>query len=320
MFDLKPFFMVLLIVTSANAEDATSFVEKLKEHSKQMMPIQYDVELSSSVKPRFDNMEDSLKYWTKRMNYSVSQKRRGGKNIKPSESDLKAIIEKNASSFVTGCTSTMYQKCKSFDSHNYLLEIIDGESNTTIQMMMSDEVLQYAFDPECNNLALNPPSPYTREMLSLFEHERAYNFINKGLRIETKGDDIYLYVSMYNEKDNYIMKFKKGDIGFPFEIVNNNSKGHINYYYSGFRMIDGIKFPTQIKVEQYNHHEVTNKLCLRYVMIQTFTNIKIDKSLKKDDIDFMVPPDTSVHNYSNKDAFKISNSKESVSVKKSIKR
>ena len=315
MFALKPYLMAFMIVTAANIYDAISFVEQLKEHSKQMMPIQFDVELTTIVKPRFNNMEDSLKYWTERMNNSM-----GRSTNKPPESEIKAIIDQNASNFVSSITGTVYHKCKSFDSNNYLFEVLDGESKERVQAILSDGKFQYDFNPEMNNLVLMSPSPYTRELLELFEHERAYNFIDKGLKMKEKGDDLYLYISMHG-KENYLMKFKKDNIGFPFEIVHNYDRGYIKYHYSDFKEIDGIKFPTKITAEQYNYHEVTNKLYLKLVMIYKFMNITIDKNMKKDDIDIVVPPNTRVNNYSDRSVYQLSSSSEkAVSVKKNIKR
>jgi hypothetical protein len=315
MFDLKPYLMALMIVSAANVEEAGLFIEKLKEHSKQMMPIQFDIELTTIVKPRFNNMEDSLKYWTDRRNNSI------GRYInKPSEIENKAIIDQNASNFVTGVTSTVYYKCKSFDSNNYLIKVFMGESKEHFQTILSDGEFQYEYDPEANNMAIMSPSMYTRERLILFEHERAYNFIDKRMKMEENEDDLYVYINMH-DKWNYVMKFKRDNIGFPFEIVHNIEKGYTNYYYRDFKEINGIQIPTQIRSEYFGRHEMENKLFLKYVMIFTFSNIKIDKTMKKDDIDIMVPPNTKVNNISNGATYQLSNSSEkTVSVKKNIKR
>ncbi len=310
----KPYLIALMIVSAANVEDANVFMEKLKEHSKQMMPIQFDVECTTISKPRFKNKEEAEKYATDRINSNL-----GRSNTRPSESEIKAIIDKNVSSFVNGVTGTTYYKCKSYDFHNLLLIGINGDTNNCQQVILFDDEFYCDYNPEMNNMAILPPTQHTRERLYLFEHERAYNFIDNGLKVEEKGDDLYLYISMHG-KENYLMKFKKNNSVFPFEIIYKHDNGHSNIYYSNYTEINGIQFPTQIKFDEYQYHEVTNELYLKYVMIYIFSNIKVDKTIKKDDIDIMAPPDTFVNDLLKKENYQLSSSEKPVSVRKNIKR
>ncbi|MGC9328243.1 MAG: hypothetical protein ACP5I1_11460, partial [Candidatus Hinthialibacter sp.] len=99
-------FVLLIIASPVIAEDeAALFAERLKEYSKKMMPIQFDVDLVNVVKPIFDNIDDALKFEKENIEADLRMRKN-----KPPEEVIQRRLENNASVYVKGSTGTMRYK------------------------------------------------------------------------------------------------------------------------------------------------------------------------------------------------------------------
>ena len=169
---------------------------------------------------------------------------------------------------------------------------MEGESSSCVQIILSDEQFECQYYPDHNQLfIMKSPSSYTRERLYLFEHERSYRYIENGFKIEEKDEDYYVYINM-DGQPSFLMKYKKGYYDFPYGITRRTSREISYISYSNDTKIDGLRFPSQIRFEQHDWNEEKNEYMKSVISIYKFTNIKIDHSIERKSIDFLVPPKT----------------------------
>lgn len=277
--------MLQIIASPVMAEDeAALFAERLKEYSKKMMPIQFDVELIDVVKPTFNHREEAVKY----ENEKIEADLRMMKN-KPPEEVIQRRLENNVNFLVKGSTSTMRYKCKSYDFVNYQIYVFDGKTNNCEQVSLNSDEFGCQYMPKYSQLEILPPSLYTRERLFMFEHERSYNFMENGMRLEKKDGKINLYINENGEQE-FKMIFKSERDKYPIKLEQKTYAEHTEIEYCELIEIDGLIYPQKIKIDRYQLHDVTQKLYLKYVNYFKFYNIKIVPDMKKSDLDIEVPP------------------------------
>lgn len=304
-------FLLVPFIAFAD-EEADLFVKKLKEYSKQMMPIEFEVDLTSITKPIFNNKEEAIKYEKMKMEEGLKTWRN-----KPSESEINKHFENNIRVLVEGYKSTMHYNCKSYDCVNYQLYAFDGETNNCVQVILNTEEYECKYAPNRNQLDILPPSSYTREVLFLFEHERAYNFLDKGMRLEKKDNENDLYINE-NGDLNFLLKFKPDNYRFPDSMVIKADHEHTYIDYCDFNNINGLLFPSKLIYNRNQRHEITNERYLKYVDIYQFSNIKIDPTMKKSDLDIVVSPGVHIFDQTDRGLSRLIKSENPMSLKKEI--
>ncbi|MGC9328244.1 MAG: hypothetical protein ACP5I1_11465, partial [Candidatus Hinthialibacter sp.] len=169
--------------------------------------------------------------------------------------------------------------------------VFDGKTNHCDQVILSADDYESQYMPKYNQLAILPKSSYTRERLFMFEHERSYNFMENGMRIEKKDGKINLYINENGDQE-FKMIFKSARDKYPIKLEQKTYAEHTEIEYCELIEIDGLIFPRKIKVNRHQRHEITGEWYLKYVNYFKFYNIKIIPDMKKSDLDIEVPPGT----------------------------